>query len=145
MFGHRRRTAISQRAKLMGRMVMLLTDGLCRKSYDQFVESFSNPGDEPDETERNARVSRFAMRFSPTCWYEATASLYEDAQPWILIEGGGDDCGVWISVRVPADANMPSCPVVDLQVPRGAKRGHDAGAMVRALQDIPGWRGVAAI
>jgi hypothetical protein len=30
-------------------------------------------------------------------------------------------------------------------VPRGAKRGHDAGAMVRALRDIPGWRWVSAI
>jgi len=145
MFGHKHRTAINQRAKLMGRMVMLLTDGLCTKSYDQFVESYSNPGNEPDETERNARISRFAMRFSPTCWYEATASLYENAEPWILIEGGGDDCGVCITVRVPADANVPSCPIVDLQVPRGAKRGHDAGVMARALRDIPGWRGIAAI
>ena len=145
MFGRERKTAIKHRAKLMGRMVMLLTYGLCTKSYDQFVESYSNPGGEPDETARNARISRFQMRFSPSCWYEATASLAENAQPWISIEGGGDDCGVFISVRVPADANVPSCPVVDLHVPRGAKRGHDAGAMVRALQDIPGWRGVVAI
>lgn len=145
MFGHKRRSAIKERAKLMGRMVMLLTDGLYTKSYDQFVERFSNPGGGPDETARNARISRFEMRFSPTCWYEATASLYENAQHWIRIEGAGDDCGVFISVRVPDDANVPSCPQVDLHVPRGAKRGHDAGAMVRALQDIPGWRGVAAI
>jgi hypothetical protein len=145
MFGHKRKTAIKQRAKLMGRMVMLLTDSLCTKSYDEFVESYSNPGDEPDETARNARISRFEMRFSSTCWYEATASLYENAQPWIFIEGGGDDCGVCISVRVPDDANVPSYPVVDLQVPQGARRGHDAGAMVRALRDIPGWRELAAI
>jgi hypothetical protein len=145
MFGHERKTAIKQRAKLMGRMVMLLTDGLCRKSYDQFVESYSNPGAEPDETTRNAGISRFEMRFSPTCWYEATASLAENTEPWICIEGGGDDCGVLISVRVPDDANVPSCPVVDLHVPRGAKKGHDAGAMVRALQDMPGWRRLAAI
>src|SRR5262249_16941790 len=58
---------------------------------------------------------------------------------------GGDDCGVCITVRVPADANVPSCPVVDLRVPRGAKKGHDAGAMVRALREMPGWRDVAAI
>ncbi len=145
MFGHKRKDAIRQRAKLMGRMVMLLTDGLCTKSYDQFVERYSNPGDGPDEIARNARISRFEMRFSPTCWYEATASLAENAQPWILIEGGGDDCGVFISVQIPADANVPSRPVVDLQVPRDAKKGHDAGAMVRALQDIPGWRAVTAI
>src|ERR1700757_2582120 len=97
-------------------MVMLLTDGLCTKSYDQFIERFSNPGHVPDETARNARISRFAMRFSPTCWYEATASLYENAQPWILIEGGGDDCGVVISVRVPDDARrqllQPRHPVI---------------------------------
>src|SRR5437763_1389543 len=97
MFGQRRRT-VQQRAKLMGRMVMLLTDGLCRKSYDQFVASYSNPGDEPDETERNARISRFKMRFSSSNWYEAMASLYENTQPWIFIAGGGDDCGVCISV-----------------------------------------------
>jgi hypothetical protein len=84
------------------------------------------------------------MRFSPTCWYGATASLAENAQRWILIEGGGDDCGGCISVRVPADANVPSRPVVDLHVPRNAKKGHDAGAMVRALQDIPGWTAVSA-
>jgi len=72
MFGNKRRTAIKQRAKLMGRMVMLLTDGLCSKSYDQFVERYSNPGDEPDESARNARISRFQMRFSASCWYEAT-------------------------------------------------------------------------
>ena len=136
MFGNKRRTAIKQRAKLMGRMVMLLTDGLCTKSYNQFIASYSNPGDEP---------SRFEMRFSPTCWYEATACLAQKAQPWIYIEGGGDDCGVFISVRVPADANVPSGPIVDLHVPRGAKRGHDARAMVRALRDIPGWRWVPAI
>jgi hypothetical protein len=144
MFGHKRRSAIKERAKLMGRMVMLLTDGLYTKSYDQFVERYSNPGDGPDETARIARISRFEMRFSPTCWYEATASLAENAQPWICIEGAGDDCGVFISVRVPDDANVPSCPLVDLHVARGAKRGHDAGAMVRALQNMPGWRGVAA-
>lgn len=145
MFGNKRRTAIKQRAKLMGRMVMLLTDGLCTKSYDQFVASYSNSGDELDESARNARRSRFEMRFSPTCWYEATASLAENAQPWIHIEGGGDDCGVFISVDVAADANVPSCPVVDLHVPRGAKRGHDARAMVRALQAIPGWKWAEAI
>ena len=145
MFSHKRRTAIKQRAKMMGRMLMLLTDGLCTKSYDQFVESYSNPGDEPDESARDACISRFEMRFSPTCWYEATAFLAESAQPWIFIEGGGDDCGVCISVRVPADANVPSRPVVDLHVPSGAKKGHDAGAMVRALQDMPGWRRLAAI
>ena len=110
MFGHKRRSAIKARAKLMGRMVMLLTDGLYTKSYDQFVERFSNPGGGPYETARNARISRFEMRFSPTRWYEATASLYENAQHWIRIEGAGDDCGVFISVRVPDDANVPSCP-----------------------------------
>ena len=144
MFGDKRRAAVRQRAKLMGRMVMLLADGLCTKSYDQFIESYSNPGDEPDETARNARISRFQMRFSRSCWYEATASLDENA-PWIFIEGGGDDCGVCISVRVPADANDRSCPVVDLHVPRGAKKGHDARAMVRALRDMPGWREAVAI
>jgi hypothetical protein len=145
MFGQKRRTAVKQRAKLMGRMIMLLTDGLCTKSYNQFAESYSNPGNEPDETERNSRILRFEMRFSPTCWYQAKASLAENAEPWIFIEGGGDDCGVCISVRVQDNANLPSCPVVDLHVPRGSKRGHDAGAMVRALRDIPGWSGVAAI
>jgi len=86
MFGIKRRSAIEQRAKLMARMVMLIVDGLCTKSYDQFVESFSNPGEEPDETARDARMLQFEMRFSPTCWYEAMAS---SARPSIYIDGGG--------------------------------------------------------
>jgi hypothetical protein len=145
MFGRKRRAAIEQRAKLMGRMVMLITDGLCTKSYDQFVARYSNPGEEPDESARNARTLSFEMRFSPTCWYEATASFGEETQPWIRIQGGGDDFGVFISVHVAADGNVPSCPVADLHVPRGKKRGHDARAMVRALQAIPGWKCVTAI
>jgi hypothetical protein len=48
-------------------------------------------------------------------------------------------------LHVPADANEPSCPVVDLHVPRGRKRGHDARTMVRALQAIPSWKYVTAI
>jgi len=144
MFGIKRRSAIEQRAKLMARMVMLIVDGLCTKSYDQFVESFSNPGEEPDETARDARMLQFEMRFSPTCWYEATASFAE-ARPSIYIDGGGDDFGVLISVHVPTDANLPVYPVVDLDVPQWWKRGRDARAMVRALQAMRGWKFVTAI
>jgi len=75
MSGHERRAAINQTRQTDGAYGYLLINGRCTKSYDQFVESYSNPGNEPDETERNARISRFAMRFSPTCWYDATASL----------------------------------------------------------------------
>jgi hypothetical protein len=144
MFGRKRRTAIEQRAKLMGRMVMLIIDGLCTKSYDQFVASYSNPGEEPDETARDARMSQFEMRFSPTCWYEATASFAE-TRPSIYIWGYGDDFGVLISVHVPADANVLAFPVVDLDVPQWWKRGRDARAMVRSLQAMRGWKFVTPI
>ena len=144
MFGIKRRTAIEQRAKLMARMVMLIIDGLCTKSYDQFVESFSNPGEEPDGIGRDAQMLQFEMRFSPTCWYEATASFAE-ARPSIYMQGGGDDFGVLISVHVPTDTNQPVYPVVDLDVPQWWKRGRDARAMVHALQAMRGWKFVTAI
>jgi hypothetical protein len=144
MFGRKRRAAIEQRAKLMARMVMLIIDGLCTKSYEQFVESYSNPGEEPDETARDAQMLEFEMRFSTTCWYEATASFAE-ARPSIYMRGGGDDSGVLISVHLPNDANLPVYPVVDLDAPQWWKRGRDARAMVRALQGMRGWKFVTAI
>ncbi len=145
MFGRKRRAAIEQRTKLIGRVVMLIADGLCTKSYDQFVESFSNPGEEPDEAARDARTARFELRISPTCWYEATASFADATQPSISIQGGGDDRGVLISLQVPADANEPVFPVVDLYVPKGLKRGRDARKVVRALQAVRGWKCVTPI
>jgi hypothetical protein len=144
MFGRKRRAAIEQRAKLMARMVMLIIDGLCTKSYEQFVESYSNPGEGPDQTALEAQMLEFEMRFSATCWYEATASFAE-ARPSIYMRGGGDDSGVLISVHVPIDANLPIYPVVDLDAPRWWKRGRDARAMVRALQGMRGWKFVTAI
>jgi len=144
MFGRKRRAAIEQRAKLMGRMVMLIVDGLSTKSYDQFVASYSNPGEEPDETARDARELQFEMRFSPTCWYDAAAS-FAATEPSIYIWGGGDDFGVLISVHVPPDANLPVFPVVDLDVPQWWKRGRDARAMVRALQAMRGWKFVTQV
>jgi hypothetical protein len=145
MFGRKRRAAIEQRTKLLGRVVMLITDGLCTKSYDQFVESFSNPGEEPDAVARDARTARFELRISTTCWYEATASFADETQPSLYIQGGGDDCGVLISLHVSADANVPVYPVVDLHVPKGSKRGRDARKVVRALQAMRGWKCVTPI
>jgi hypothetical protein len=144
MFGIKRRAAIEQRAKLMARMVMLIIDSLCTKSYDQFAESYSNPGEEPDAIAQDARMLEFEMRFSATCWYEATASFAE-ARPSIYMRGGGDDLGVLISVHVPNDANLPVYPVVDLDAPQWWKRGRDARAMVRALQGMRGWKFVTAV
>jgi hypothetical protein len=144
MFGIKRRAAIEQRAKLMARMVMLIIDSLCTKSYDQFVESYSNPGEEPDAIAQDARMLEFEMRFSATCWYEATASFAE-ARPSIYMRGGGDDLGVLINVHVPNDANLPVYPVVDLDAPQWWKRGRDARAMVRALQGMRGWKFVTAV
>jgi hypothetical protein len=145
MFGRKRRAAIKQRSKAMGRMVMLIIDGLSTKSYDQFVESFSNPGGVPDEVARNARMVSFELRFSSTCWYEATASFADETQPSIYIQGAGDDCGVLISLHVPADANDPVYPVADLYVPKGLKSGRDARKVVRALQAMRGWKCVTPI
>ena len=94
MFRWRRQAAINDRAKNLARMVMFICHSLRTKNYDEFVASFSNPAREPDASERQGGQLRFQMRFSPSCWYEATASLPEKAQPSIFIEGGGDDCGV---------------------------------------------------
>jgi len=89
-----RKTAVEERAKQIARMVMLIVHSLQTKSYDDFVESFSNPDSEPDSVERLNRQLRFQMRISSTCWYEATAVYPPGGTPYFLIEGGGDDWGV---------------------------------------------------
>jgi hypothetical protein len=49
-----RETTIDERAKKVARMVEFICYELQTKTYDQFVSSFSNPGNEPDASERDA-------------------------------------------------------------------------------------------
>jgi hypothetical protein len=51
LFWSRRDTGVDERVKLMARMVTLIVHGLQIKSYEQFVESFSNPDGEPPSLE----------------------------------------------------------------------------------------------
>jgi hypothetical protein len=144
LFGWGRKAPIDERAKLIGRMVGLVIDGLRTKSYEQFVLSFSNPGAEPGELERGNGELCFQMRISPTCWYNAIAdySGSMSQQPVVAIQGNGDDFGVFIIGDV-----EPGSPTVELKLPPGRKAGRDARAMVRALTatPIPDWSIVAEI
>jgi hypothetical protein len=140
MFGSERRTRLEARAKKIARMVMVIVHGLQTKSYDLFVEDFSNPGRQPGTLERLSRQVCFELRISPTCWYDAMAdfSRRTDAYPFVNLHGGGDDFGVAIS----AGAGYST---VELHVPPGQKIGRDAEAVVRALATTPGWTNAAAI
>ena len=135
LFRLRRENTIDERAKQMARMVMLIVHSLQTKSYDEFVESFSNPGSELDSNERLKRQLHFQMRISPTCWYEAAAVYLPAGTPYFLIEGGGDDWGDLISGDAIADHRIG----VDFWVPTGSQAGRDASAMVSALRGMPGW------
>jgi hypothetical protein len=75
MLGWGRRGAMEKRAEMLGRMIALIMHALKSKSYEQFVASFSNPGEEPDAFDRSNRELHFQMRISPTCWYDATAGI----------------------------------------------------------------------
>jgi hypothetical protein len=98
MLGWGRKAAIEKRAKLLARMISLIMHGLKTKPYEQFVASFSNPGEEPDAFDRSNRELHFQMRISPTCWYGSTASYPLRETPWVSLHGGGDDFGVLITV-----------------------------------------------
>jgi hypothetical protein len=139
MFGWGRKRAVEKRAKLLARMVTLITHGLKSKTYEQFVASFSNPGKEPDAFDRSNHELRFQMRISPTCWYDATASYPLRESPWVSLHGGGDDFGVLITVS-------PSAGItVGLHLASGQRAGRDARALIHSLHAIPGFRSFAAI
>jgi hypothetical protein len=141
MFGLGRSAAVQKRAELIARMVGYVRHGLQTKSYEQFVESFSNPDGQPDVSDRHRRELNFQMRVSPTCWYDATA-FYWHGTPFVGIQGGGDDYGVFIT----AHGDRDSLISVDFHKPLlGRQSGRDARAMVRALQVMPGWTSTSSI
>jgi hypothetical protein len=136
LFRWGRQAAVDGRAKSMARMIRLISHSLRTKTYDQFVAGFSNPGREPDPSERQGGQLRFQMRFSPTCWYDVVAEYPPTGEtPRFCIQGGGDDWGVLIS----GNAKANHAVTVDLDIPRGSHAGCDARAIVRALQAMPGW------
>ena len=144
MFGRGRKAPIDEHAKLIARMVGLVIDGLCTKTYEQFVLSFSNPGAEPGEFERGNGELYFQMRISPTCWYNAIADYSGSVsqQPVVAIQGNGDDFGIFIIAGV-----EPGGLTVELKLPPGRKAGRDARARARALTAmlIPDWSIVTEI
>jgi hypothetical protein len=139
MLGWGRKAAIEKRAKLLARMISLIMHGLKTKPYEQFVASFSNPGEEPDAFDRSNRELHFQMRISPTCWYGSTASYPLRETPWVSLHGGGDDFGVLITVSPNAGIT------VGLHLASGQRAGRDAQAVIYSLHAIPGFRSFAAI
>lgn len=126
---------IDARAKQIARMVVLIVHSLQTKSYDEFVDNFSNPGSEPGLFERLQRRLYFQMRMSTACWYDVSAEYPADGTPSFHIEGGGDDFGVQISGDAIADRRIG----VDFWVPTNSQAGRDARAIVRTLRGMPGW------
>ena len=96
MLGWGRNSALEKRANLLVRMTALVMHGLQTKTYEQFIASFSNPGAEPDTSERQRRELHFLMQISRTCEYCATASYPREEPPWAFLQGDGDDFGVFV-------------------------------------------------
>jgi hypothetical protein len=128
---------VEKRAKLLSRMIALIVHGLRTKSYDQFVATFSNPGQEPDVLKRLSHKANFQMRISPTCWYDAEVSYARDKSRKLRIVGGGDDFGVLIIPNALKDDIR-----VEFNAEYGERPGRDAFAMVKALSKLPGYRRV---
>ena len=139
MFGGGQKATVDRRAKRLARIVAFIVRGLQTKSYEQFIASFSNPGSEPDTSDRSSRDHRFQMRMSPTCWYDAFASFPTGESPSVLIQGGGDDFGVFIA------ADTQSAAMADLHLALGQRAGRDAGAMVQSLRVMHGFTSFAEI
>ena len=139
MFGRERTPATDERTRLIARMVRFIKLGMRSKSYEQFIEAFSNPDSEPDPSERERGEAHFTMTMSPTCWYSAMALFPHVAgvSPFLTIQGGGDDYGVFITTS--ADVLDPVRVV--FRVPPGQRAGGDAQIMVQSLLSMPGWGG----
>jgi hypothetical protein len=73
---------IEDRAKLIARMTRFILNGLKAKTYEQLVESFSNPGRLPNAFEHFSRKVRFQMCVSASCWYNVTASYRHRSAPF---------------------------------------------------------------
>jgi hypothetical protein len=132
MFGWGRKATVEERAKLIARMINFILYGLQTKTYEQFVESFSNPDAEPNVLDRHSHKLHFQLRISPTCWYDATATLARpDVPSSACLRGGGDDLGVFITI----DAGDSTRISIDLRLDEDV--GRDARSMVRALEAIP--------
>ncbi len=143
MFGWGRKSAVEERAQKIARLVEFIRHGMRTKTYEQFVATFSNPGAEPDRTDRFRRQLNFTMTISPACWYQAMAMYPHgaDDKPFLSMQGGGDDFGVFIT----AGADTSNYTEVDLHLFSGQKAGRDASAMVRALLRIEGWQRAGAL
>jgi len=143
MFGWGRKRAVENRAKQIVRMVAFIKHGMRTQSYEQFLGSFSNPGDEPTPIQRYRREARFVMRMSRSCSYAATVSFANDAdgrRPFISLRGAGNDFGVLIITDPHAEG-----ATIDLYVESGKQAGRDAVAMVQLLQSTPNWDSFATI
>jgi hypothetical protein len=130
---------VDERAKLLGRMIALIVHSLRTKSYEEFVASYSNPGQEPNALKRLSHKAHFQMRISPRCWYDATVSYAGEKSPSLRIVGGGDDFGVLITTGASDHSLM-----VDFDPADAKKPGRDAQVMVRALLQLPGYRTFAS-
>jgi hypothetical protein len=139
MLGWGRKAAIEKRAKLLARMTALILHGLQTKSYEQFSASFSNPGWEPDTTERQRHELRFLLRISRTCEYYATACYPRDEPPWAFLQGDGDDFGVYINLSQNGEIGA------GLHLGSGEPAGRDAQAMVGILTTMPGFKSFSAL
>jgi hypothetical protein len=98
MLGWGRNAAVEKRVKLLARMTALILHGLQTKTYEQFVASFSNPGGEPDTSERQSHKLHFLMRISSTCEYYVTACYPRHEPSWAILQADGDDFGVFITL-----------------------------------------------
>ena len=137
MFGlGRRKAEVKERAKKVARMLFFIKHSMRTKPYDQFVASFSNPGDEPDILQRYDRKAHFIMHISESCWYSAAVSFPHgpDGIGAITLQGGGDDFGVFISA-----ASGDDLASVALYLAFDEKAGRDAKSMVRTLEAMPKW------
>jgi hypothetical protein len=139
MLGWGRNAAVEKRAKLLARMTAVILHGLQTKTYERFIASFSNPGGEPDISERQSHKLHFLMRISPTCEYSATACYPRDEPPWAFLQGDGDDFGVFITLSQSGEIT------VGLHLESGETAGRDAQAIVRILAAMPGFRSFSAL
>jgi hypothetical protein len=99
MFGWGRTTEVRERAAQLRTHVALLTVNLYTKSYEEFSALYRNFIENAESLNRISREINFGFKFSQSCWYDVHAEIPMERAPTMMILGGGDDYGVFITTR----------------------------------------------
>lgn len=114
-------------------MILLMLFGLQTKSYEQFIERYSNAENRPDVLDRQSREWTFQMTISTECWYAVRVDYGDPEQPTLTMQGGGSDYGVFVVGSSDGNSSGFSASIECFN----GRPGRSARAMAELLRALP--------